>query len=265
MENDILSDICAEKNAYVAYNKKLKSEGQLLAECRNIPEPCGFASALGKKAAQNRFALIAELKKASPSKGLIRADFNPSQIAQDYATGGATCLSVLTDEPFFKGADEYLIQAREAVSLPVLRKDFIIDPYQVVESRAIGADCILLIMAAIYDSAANEIESAALSLGMDVLIEVHNEKELERALNLKSKLVGINNRNLKTLEIDLAVTERLAPEIPDNYITVCESGIYSHNDLLRMEQSEIYCFLVGESLMREGDIVGATQKLLGKL
>jgi indole-3-glycerol phosphate synthase len=207
--------------------------------------------------------LIAEVKRASPSKGVIREKFNPVEIATAYAEAGASCISVLTDVPYFQGEDSYLVDVRSHVPLPVLRKDFMLEPYQIKESRALGADCILLIMAALSDVQAAELEQAALELGMDVLVEVHDEAECERALKLKSTLLGVNNRNLKTLTVDLSTTEKLATMVPDNYTLVCESGIATHQEIERMNKAGAYCFLVGESLMREKDIAAATRKLLG--
>lgn len=259
---NILEKICADKFKHIEHCKKLVSEQSLLKKAKAASPTRGFLKFLKEKASKGEFALIAEIKKASPSRGLIRKDFDPAKLAIAYENAGATCLSVLTDIPYFQGKDEYLLAARNACSLPVLRKDFILDTYQVIEARAIGADCILLIMAAVDNEKAAQIEKTALSLDMDVLIEVHDETELQRALKLSSRLIGINNRNLKTLEIDLGTTENLVKNIPDDYLVVCESGISSHNDLERMAKFGIYCFLVGESLMRENDVEKATRTLL---
>lgn len=260
----ILNEICAAKREHIAARKKLVPEASLLQEAVHAPPVRRFAQALKSKVAQGQFALIAEIKKASPSAGVIRHEFDPTDIARAYQAGGATCLSVLTDAPYFQGDDLYLTEARQAVALPILRKDFMLEPYQVIESRIIGADCILLIMAILSDGLAAELMETSREMGLDALVEVHDEKELERALKLNPALVGINNRNLKSMVVDLAVSEALAKHIPPGIVPVSESGIHTHNDLLRMKKSGIASFLVGESLMRSSDIAKATAALLGQ-
>jgi indole-3-glycerol phosphate synthase len=261
--SNLLDRICEEKRAHIASRKRALPEAALRAQIASAPPVRGFAKALRIREEKKRFALIAEIKKASPSAGIIRKDFNPATLARAYENAGAACLSVLTDTPYFQGRDEYIGTVRQSSILPVLRKDFMIDPYQIYESRAIGADCVLLIMAALENPQAAGLEQAATECGMGVLVEVHDERELERALkHLKTKLIGINNRNLKTLAVDLTVSEHLKPAIPAGHTIVCESGIRSHDDLLRMKRSGIYCFLVGESLMREPDLEAATRELL---
>jgi indole-3-glycerol phosphate synthase len=260
---DTLAEICSQKREHIAVRKAAMPESALRDAAAQAGTPRGFVKALRAAVAQGRFGLIAEIKKASPSRGVIRADFDPAALAQAYATGGAVCLSVLTDIPYFQGNDAYLGQARGAVTLPVLRKDFMLDPYQIVESRALGADCILLIMAALQDAQARELEAQALEMDMDVLVEVHDKAEMERALeHLRSPLLGINNRNLKTLAVDLATSEALARYVPASSLAVCESGIGGHADVLRMRKAGIGCFLVGESLMRQPDVARATRQLL---
>lgn len=260
--SDTLHAICTRTRAHVAQAKQAVPESALYQRALGVTPPRGFHAALKQRVAAGGTGLIAEVKKASPSRGLIRADFDPAQIARAYTAGGATCLSVLTDIAYFQGDDAYLVAARAATTLPVLRKDFMLEPYQILESRSIGADAVLLIMAALSDAQAAELESIAHELGMDVLVEVHDAAELTRALKLNSRLVGINNRNLKTLAVDLATSEALRPQIPDGYTVVCESGIATPADIARMRAAGMHCFLVGESLMRQADVMAATQALL---
>ena len=261
---DVLARICADTQAETARRKAERGIERLRADIAARGDtPRGFGRALKSAVAAGRFGLIAEIKKASPSGGLIRPDFDPARLAVAYRDGGATCLSVLTDAPHFQGSPAHLVAARAAVDLPVLRKDFILDPWQVYESRAMGADCILLIMAALGNGQARELEGVARALDMDVLVEVHDERELQRAGGLETALFGINNRNLKTLQTDLAVTEHLAPLVPAERFLVAESGIRSTADLRRLAAVGAHCFLVGEGLMRQPDVTTATRVLLG--
>ncbi|MBS0550408.1 MAG: indole-3-glycerol phosphate synthase TrpC [Proteobacteria bacterium] len=260
--SDTLTKITADTAKHVAKCRAARPMAAVEEAAKKADPPRGFARALKAAIAAGRYGLIAEIKKASPSKGLIRPDFDPPSLARAYERGGATCLSILTDEPYFQGKDEFLVQARAAVKLPVLRKDFMIDPYQIVEARALGADCVLLIMACLDDKLAAELATLAHKWGMDVLVEVHDAPELERALKIDGDLVGVNNRNLKTLAVDLATTEQLAPKVPKDRVLVAESGLGSPADLARMARVGASAFLIGESFMRKPDVEVAVREIL---
>ncbi|GAC1345787.1 MAG: indole-3-glycerol phosphate synthase TrpC [Acetobacteraceae bacterium] len=262
---DALAQICAATMAETSRRRATLPLAQLRSKVTGLRDPTrGFGSALKEKVATGGYGLIAEIKQASPSAGLIRPDFDPAALAQSYEHAGATCLSVLTDAQYFQGAPEHLQAARAAVKLPVLRKDFMLEPWQIYESRLMGADCVLLIMAALSDALARELEELARALDMDVLAEVHDRRELERALGLQTQLIGINNRNLKTLKTNLETTAELAPLVPSDRFLIAESGIRTHQDVIQLCEAGARCFLVGESLLKQADVGAATRALLGE-
>ena len=260
----ILTEICSQKIDHVVAQKEKVTRTKLYKQIKNARDPRGFLKSLNFVSQNDNFAIIAEIKKASPSNGTIRENFNPGDLAKSYEMGGATCLSVLTDVNFFRGADSHLQEVLNSSILPIIRKDFILDEYQVIESRALGADCILLIMACLDDRKAKELKLMSDDLGMDTLVEIHDERELERALKLSPAILGINNRNLKTLEVDLSNTENLAAMIDKNITIVSESGLKTYDDLMRMKKVGVHCFLIGEALMVEENIEIATKRMLGK-
>ena len=263
--SDVLAKICADKRKHIARRKAARPLAEIERAAAHAGPPRRFADALWQAREDGRYGLIAEIKKASPSKGLIREDFDPPSLARAYHDGGATCLSVLTDRPYFQGDDAYLQAARDAAPLPALRKDFILDPYQIAESRALGADCILLIMAALTDEDAGSLSAWADHWDLDVLVEVHDRAELDRALKLEPRLIGINNRNLKTMTVDLATTEELAPMIAaEDHLVVCESGLSIPEDLARMAAVGVTTFLIGESFMRQDDVAEAVRTMLAQ-
>ena len=261
--SDVLAKICADKRNWIAMRQQEHSLEQLQEQLADLPPTRGFHTALTAAHGAGRKALIAEIKKASPSKGLIRPDFHPADLAEAYEAGGASCLSVLTDVPYFQGDDSFIGQVRGGASLPILRKDFMLDPYQIFESRALGADCILIIMACLDDVLAKELHDLAYELGMDALVEVHDAQEMERANRLNPKLLGVNNRNLKTLDISLTTFEALAGQADLNATLVAESGMYAAADLDRMAAAGAEAYLIGESLMRQDDVTAATRAILG--
>lgn len=258
----VLARICADKLEQVAAARQARPIAALMAAAATVSPVRGFQAALRQRLETAAFALITELKRASPSRGLIRADFDPVALASAYVAGGATCLSVLTESRYFQGRGDYLTAVRAVVPVPLLCKDFFLDPYQVVEARVLGADCVLLILAAVDDGRASELVAAAADYGLDVLVEVHDEAELDRAIALGTAMIGINNRNLSTLAVDLAVTERLAPRVPADRLLIGESGIVGHEDLLRLRRSGVRSFLIGETLMRQVDVGAAVRRLL---